>query len=102
MLRRRFAAAWRAFKDPSLIEPREVVVTEVVHYPPTPPARDGQRFAVYRWNPLSAQHETLYPQYAGQDSGAEARNVFIASRCSVPGESVVFVDGDSERGRKVG
>lgn len=110
----RVRAAWRAFRDPSLLdtpatvivqhilppEPVQMVAVEQDEPLPLPPRVDGQRFRVYRWNPVTAQHEVLYPQYAGQDRGAEARDVFVRATPVYAGESIVLMDGDAERGRK--
>lgn len=115
MLRRfwtRCQAAWRAFKDPSLIDaPIPLVVipeppirlVEVERTPPKllEPLPYG-RFRVYHYDPLTNIDRLIYPEFKGQDSGAEARRVLESFVLTYVGEYVKLMDGPVERGRRTG
>lgn len=115
MIRRRFAAAWKAFRDPSRLDPPAPVV--VVHaVAPEPllalarepvaprliaPLEHG-RFRVYHYDPLTNTDRMIYPEYKGQDSGAEARRMYESFVLTYVGEYVKLMDGEAERGRRTG
>jgi hypothetical protein len=108
----RWRAAWRAFNDPSLLDtPTPLVIV------PEPPIRlvtverpaprlleplPYGRFRVYHHDPLTNTDRLIYPEWKGQDSGAEARRVFESFVLTYVGEYVKLMDGEAERGRRTG
>lgn len=119
MLRYRLRAAWRAFKDPSLLEaPEPIVVVHPVVAPvvderaapepvgePLPEVRINTHYGKHRVVRHHAGTDTLlYPLEKGQDSGAEARRVCERYKPRYKGEYAVYwyVENgqDVERWRK--
>ena len=98
----RLKAAYRAFKTleakaAPVIATTKLILTELKK---VEPFRDHGRYRVIVWDHNNQKHSYLYPLWKGQDSGAEARQIFDAYVPQNSGDYASFYDGDIERTRK--